>query len=180
MITIYTDGSTCKNGRKDASGGFGVVVLESWDGVEETATVIDAKQEHTEGTTNNREEMKAVIWALEHYGDKAHRGNGFLIPIVYCDSMYCVNSFTNWIKGWKANGWVRAGGKKLENLDLIQRYDELLEQGYLIDLRWVAGHRGNEWNELADALATGKTTVDAVLNKCPGQERENELLQELD
>lgn len=165
MITIYTDGSTCKNGRKDASGGFGVVVLESWDGVEETATVIDAKQAHTEGTTNNREEMKAVIWALEHYGDKAHRGNGFLIPVVYCDSMYCVNSFTNWIKGWKANGWVRAGGKKLENLDLIQRYDELLEQGHLIDLRHCRGHAGNIWNELADKLATGKITAEEVLSQ---------------
>ena len=165
MITVYTDGSTRKNGSKDAPGGFGVVVLESWDGVDDTATIIDAKQEQSVGTTNNREEMKAIIWALENYGDESHRGNGFLIPIVYSDSMYCVNSFTNWIKGWKANGWTRAGGKKLENLDLIKKYDSLVNQGYMIDLRHVAGHKGNEWNEMADQLATGKISVSEVLGK---------------
>ena len=29
------------------------------------------------------------------------------------------------------------------------------KQGYRIDLRKVKGHAGNEWNELADQLATG-------------------------
>lgn len=29
MIVIYTDGSTLKNGAKDAKGGFGVVVCEA-------------------------------------------------------------------------------------------------------------------------------------------------------
>ena len=28
MITIYTDGACSKNGQKDATGGFGVVVLQ--------------------------------------------------------------------------------------------------------------------------------------------------------
>lgn len=165
MITVYTDGSTRKNGSKDAPGGFGVIVLESWDGVEDTATIIDAHQEQVNGTTNNRMEMSAIIWALENYGDESHRGNGFLIPIVYSDSMYCVNSFTNWIKGWKANGWTRAGGKKLENLDLIKKYDSLVNQGYMIDLRHVAGHKGNKWNEMADQLATGKISISEVLGK---------------
>lgn len=164
MYIIYTDGSAKKNGSKDSKGGFSVIVLESQDGVEETATVVDIKQEKEDGTTNNRMEMKAILWALEHYGDEEHRGNGFLIPTVYSDSMYCVNTFTTWMNGWKANGWKRAGNKPVENLDLVQRYDELLEEGKKIDLRHCRGHAGNIWNELADQLATGKITVSEVLN----------------
>lgn len=101
-------------------------------------------------------EMKAIIWALENYGSPEDRIIIDSIPIVYSDSAYCVNSFTNWIKGWKANGWTRAKGKKLENLDLIKRYDELICQGYKIDLKKIAGHAGNKWNEMADGLATGR------------------------
>lgn len=161
MFTIYTDGSCSGN---PGPGGFGVVVVESWD-IPENGVIIDACTKRSPQTTNNREEMKAIIWALENYGDEKHRGNGFVIPIVYSDSAYCVNSFTNWIHGWKANGWTRAKGKKLENLDLIKRYDELVEQGYKIDLRKVEGHAGIEFNELADKLATGKINIEGVMER---------------
>lgn len=156
MITIYTDGSTLKNGTKDALGGFGVVVVQD-------DKVIAAYAERTKGTTNNREEMKAIIYALENYG--AENGT-FTAPIVYSDSSYCVNSFTNWIKGWKANNWMRAGGKKLENLDLIQLYDKLTsDEGLCVDLRKVPGHAGIVYNELADALATGKMSIEEVMKE---------------
>lgn len=163
---IYTDGSAKGNGSINATGGFGVIVTEICGNEnKDCAPVVEAYQEFCEGTTNNREEMKAILWALEHYGDEPHRGNGFLIPIVYSDSSYCVNSFTNWIKGWKANGWKRAGGKKLENLDLIQRYDQLINEGYAIELRKIPGHAGEIYNEVADGLATGSLTVEDVLKE---------------
>lgn len=93
MIVIYTDGSTLKN---DAKGGFGVEPHQD----PSTYKVIAAYSERADGTTNNRMEMSAILWALTHYGAK---DGDFFTPIVYSDSMYCVNSFTN----WKANGWVR-------------------------------------------------------------------------
>ena len=151
MITIYTDGSCRGN---PGPGGFGVIVVED-------DKVIAAYSEKSIGTTNNREEMKAIIYALENYGAK--KGD-FFVPTVYSDSAYCVNSFTNWIKGWKANGWVRAGGKKLENLDLIKTYD-MLEKDYKIDLRKISGHAGEIYNELADALATGRMSVEEILKE---------------
>lgn len=160
MLIIYTDGSSRFN---PGPGGFGVVVCESWDGNE--CLVIDAHQETTESTTNNREEMKAIIWALENYGDESHRGNGFVIPTVYSDSMYCVNSFTNWIHNWKANGWTRAKGKPLENLDLIKKYDELINKGHKINLQYVKGHSDNTWNNLADGLATGRLSAEEVMKE---------------
>lgn len=64
----------------------------------------------------------------------------------------------------KANGWVRAGGKKLENLDLIQTYD-MLRQEFKIDLRKIKGHDGILYNELADGLATGQISVEDVLRE---------------
>lgn len=158
MIIIYTDGSALKNGAKNAEGGFGVVVCQgSTEQKPEEYEVINAYQERTVGTTNNRMEMSAILWALEHYGL-----NDFHPPIVYSDSMYCVNSFTQWIKNWKANGWVRAGNKPLENLDLIKKWDELINEGRNIDLRHIKGHNGSIWNELADQLATGKITAQDV------------------
>lgn len=156
MITVYVDGS-CKG--NPGPGGFGVIVIED-------NKIINAHYEQESITTNNRMEMKAIIWALENYGSQIIKeGTPLEIPVVYSDSAYCVNSFTNWIHGWKANGWTRAKGKKLENLDLIQRYDELTSMGYAIDLRKIAGHAGNVWNELADKLATGKLTTEQAIEE---------------
>lgn len=167
MLVIYTDGSTLKNGAKDAEGGFGVVVCEAEPKQKpEDYKVIAAYAERAQGTTNNRMEMSAIIWALTNYGA---RDGDFFTPIVYSDSMYCVNSFTNWIKGWKANGWVRAGNKPLENKDLIFEYDRLTgKEGRMIDLRYVKGHNGTIWNEIADQLATNKITVQQVLDMYGG------------
>ena len=151
-MTIYTDGSCLGN---PGPGGFGVIV------VDDNGIVIAAYTEREPKTTNNRMEMSAIIYALENYGAK---DGDFFAPIVYSDSAYCVNSFTSWIKGWKANGWTRAGGKKLENLDLIKIYD-MLRQDYKIDLRKIKGHDGELYNELADALATERMTKEEILRE---------------
>lgn len=151
MITMYVDGSCRGN---PGPGGFGVIVVED-------NKVIAAYQEQHSSTTNNRMEMAAIIYALENYGAKE---GDFFIPVVYSDSSYCVNSFTAWINNWKANGWKRAGNKKLENLDLIQTYD-MLRQEFKIDLRKIKGHDGHIYNELADGLATGQISVEEVLRE---------------
>ena len=150
-MTIYTDGSCLGN---PGPGGFGVIVVDN-------DVVIDAYSDREPRTKDNREEVKGIICALEHYGAKE---GDFFVPIVYSDSSYCVNSFNSWINSWKANGWVRAGGKKLENLDLIKIYD-MLRQDYKIDLRKIKGHDGELYNELADALATERMTKEEILRE---------------
>lgn len=139
MIEIYTDGSCCGN---PGPGGFGVVVIDN-------GQIIDKYQEFTDATTNNREEMKAILYVLENYG------KGFPCPIVYSDSEYSINTFNIWMHNWKAAGWKRPKGKPVENLDLVQKYDKLNSEGYYIDLRKVKGHADNEYNNFADKLATG-------------------------
>ena len=146
MITIYTDGACSKNGSKDAKGGFGVVVVED-------DKIIDAYQEFSENTTNNREEIKAILWALENYG--LYKDN-FQYPVVYSDSMYCVNTFNEWIYNWERNGWKKSNGQAPENLDLLSQF---YYSDKMIEIKYIKGHAGNKYNEIADGLATGKYKI---------------------
>ena len=147
-MIIYTDGSALSNGSEDNSGGFGIVVL---DDDEHLITTISSRTNTT--TTNNREEMKAILYTLKLFGEpKAFK----LLPTVYSDSAYAVNTFNTWMYDWVRRGWQKSDGTAPENLDLVKRYYELTQKGYDIDLRKCKGHAGNPWNELADALATGR------------------------
>lgn len=146
MIIIYIDGSTLGNGTKTSKGGFGVVVYQN-------NKLINAYQHFENGTTNNEQELKAILWAMINYGKDKE------IPIVYSDSAYSVNSLNTWIYSWQRNGWRKADKQIPKNLDLIQAYWELLNKGYKINLQKVKGHSDIKGNELADALATEKKQV---------------------
>lgn len=164
-IRIYTDGSARNNGYKNSSGGYGIVVLQVPDFCmdDSDAKLVAVFQERTAPTTNNREEMKPIIWALENYG-KDPLGT----PIVYTDSRYALNTFTQWMWSWKDPGWKRSNNLTPENLDLVQRYDRLIQRGYRIQLEKVRGHSGDKWNELADMLATGRITKEEAMRRYGG------------
>ena len=57
---------------------------------------------------------------------------------------------------WAMRGWKKGDNKTPENLDLIQAYYEYEREGYHINLKKIKGHSGDKWNDMADALATGK------------------------
>lgn len=148
-MVIYTDGSCLANGRTENTGGFGVVVVD-----EDTDELLYVYQKSSQNTTNNREELKAILYSLLKFGY-----NTIEPVVVYSDSAYCVNTFTNWMFGWARNGWIKSDKKTPENLDLIKTYYDYLKAGYKIDLRKIKGHNGHKWNELADKLATGNISV---------------------
>lgn len=145
-MIIYTDGACQGNGKTNSKGGYGVVVCD------DNGKLIDAYGHWETNTTNNIQELKAVLYAMIQYGN-----NPRSIPIVYTDSSYVHQTFTKWMYGWANNGWRKSDKKIPENLDLIQAYYNLVKKGYRIDLRKVAGHSGIKGNELADMIATGKT-----------------------
>lgn len=147
MIEIYTDGSCSGN---PGPGGWGAVVVE--DG-----TVIFAESDRSPHTTNNEMEMTAIVWALWTYGKLD------ILPIVWSDSAYAVNTFNTWMWNWKNNGWVRGKNESIKNLELVKKYDDLISKGYRIDLRKVAGHSGVKYNEIADGLATGRLKPEEVI-----------------
>ena len=156
-MVIYTDGSCIGNGKAINSGGYGVIVLDNDE------KLLYNYSKRSENTTNNREEIKAILYSFLNYGininNKDFNNN---IPIVYSDSSYCVNTFNNWMFNWARNDWIKSDKKVPENLDLIQAFYDWYQKGYRIDLRKVKGHSNNKWNELADKLATGKISPEEV------------------
>lgn len=150
-MIVYVDGSCTGNGKAVNSGGFGVVVLDN----DENLIFTYAKR--NANTTNNREELKAILFALITYG----RNNP--TPIVYSDSAYCINTFNDWMFRWASNNWIKSDGNSPENLDLIQAYYEFYNKDYRIDLRKIRGHAGHKYNELADKLATGKISEEEAI-----------------
>jgi ribonuclease HI len=151
-MIIYTDGSCLGNGKAVNSGGFGVVVLDNKE------NLLYTYSKRSENTTNNREELKAILYTMLNHGVKTevYEFSQVEIPIVYSDSSYCVNTFNDWMFRWASNGWIKSDKKEPENLDLIKAYYDWYQKGYRIELRKVKGHSNNKWNDLADKLATGQ------------------------
>lgn len=142
MINIYTDGACARNPGK---GGFGVVVSKD-------NQIIFAYSDYCEDiTTNNREELKAMLTGLrlatDEYKDE--------ICTIYSDSAYCVNIFNSWIKGWARNNWMNSKNKLIENDDLVKEIYPFAEINFPnFKVCKVPGHAGILENEVADALAS--------------------------
>ena len=146
MRIFYTDGSCLKNGSSFNEGGFGVVE------VNENDTLISAYSKRNQNTTNNREELRAILYVMLTAGSRSPE----CAPIVYSDSAYCVNTLNEWVFSWAKNNWLKSDKKTPENLKLIKVYHEWYQKGYRINLKKIKGHAGHKFNELADELATGK------------------------
>lgn len=151
-MTIYVDGACSGNGSEHSSGGFGVVVIEN-------GKVINCYSHFENNTTNNRQELKAILWTLLQYGKMSPAVK------VYSDSNYSIQTYNSWMYSWAKNGWIKSDKKIPENLDLIQTYYDFVQKGYNLVLEKVSGHSGVLGNELADKLATGSLTPQEVLNK---------------
>lgn len=97
-------------------------------------------------TTNQRMELQAVLEALREL-----RG-----PMeVVSDSRYVVDCFRDkWYRNWQKRSWRTASGKPVSNQDLwIPLLSLYYRRPSEISFRWVKGHGGDEFNEMADQLA---------------------------
>ena len=149
MYICYTDGSCLKNGQDGNSGGYGVVVTD------EHHNLLFCRSKQSINTTNNAEEMKAILYVMLRYGVKTQGwGDTEKPPVVYSDSAYCVNTLNTWMFDWARRGWLKKDGKAPENLELIKAYYDHYQEGYRIDLLKCSGHKGILGNEIADKLAT--------------------------
>ena len=135
-ITCYTDGS-CDN--KTGIGGFGVVLRAG-----------QHKRDYYEGqyveTTSARMELMAVIKAIELCTKGWH-------IVIHTDNQYVQKSIEI---GWLDN-WIRKGIlDDKANPDLWRKFKEVYDEKggkRYIKVKWVRGHNGNKFNELADELA---------------------------
>ncbi|MEN5362888.1 ribonuclease HI [Brevundimonas intermedia] len=134
-VIIHTDGA-CKG--NPGPGGWGAL-LQTGGGHEKELWGGEAN------TTNNRMELMAAIMALEALKRPCK-------VELHTDSKYVMQGITEWMRGWKARGWLTAGKKPVKNADLWQRLDAARLR-HDVKWRWVKGHAGHELNERADQLA---------------------------
>ena len=133
-VVIYSDGACSGN---PGPGGWGAILIYGAHRKE-----LKGGEAHT---TNNRMELMAAIAALSALKRRSH-------VELYTDSAYVKNGISQWIHGWKRNGWKTADKKSVKNAELWQQLDELRSQ-HEISWHWVKGHAGHPENERADELA---------------------------
>jgi ribonuclease HI len=133
-VDIWTDGACSGN---PGPGGWGVILVAG----EHRKELFGGEAE----TTNNRMELMAAISALEALKKPCD-------VTLHIDSQYVRQGITQWIHGWKKNGWKTADKKPVKNAELWQRLEAAASR-HRIDWQWVKGHAGDPMNERADELA---------------------------
>jgi ribonuclease HI len=133
-VAIWTDGACSGN---PGPGGWGVILVAG----EHRKELFGGEPD----TTNNRMELMAAISALEALKKPCE-------ITLHIDSQYVRQGITQWIHGWKKNGWKTADKKPVKNAELWQRLEEATRR-HRIDWQWVKGHAGDPMNERADELA---------------------------
>lgn len=137
-ITVYTDGGVRNNQSRENVGAWAYAMTYK------NKLKEDWKVE--KNTTNNIQELKAVIEAL-----KAIKTRN--IPIeIYTDSQYVCSGVNEWMKGWKKKGWKTSAKKPVKNVELWKELDKLIERQETINIHKVLGHSNVEGNERVDLL----------------------------
>ena len=135
VVEISTDGACLGN---PGPGGWGAVLR--YKGTEKRISGSEPD------TTNNQMELTAAIEGLAALTRPS-------TVIIYTDSTYVRNGIMKWVNGWQANGWKTKDRKPVKNADLWRRLVEE-EKRHQVEWRWVKGHAGDHFNEIADELAT--------------------------
>ena len=130
---IYTDGACHQTTTK--VGGYAAIIID----VNNNTYFELAYSENN--TTNNRMELKAVIYGLKQIKESSE------IKIV-TDSQYIVNAFNKgWIYNWQKQNFINRLNNDLwiELLQLVNKHK--------IQFYWVKGHNKHIRNERCDQLA---------------------------
>lgn len=139
-VEIFTDGACRGN---PGPGGWAALLRSQ--GVEKMFS--GAEQE----TTNNQMELMAAIQGLE----ALKRASSVVLTT---DSQYVRQGITQWIHGWKRNGWKTSQKQPVKNKMLWQRLDTAVAK-HQVEWHWVKGHSGHEENERVDMAANDAIDV---------------------
>lgn len=134
QVTIHTDGGCQGN---PGPGAWAAVLVSGPHRLEITGSAL--------ATTNNRMELGAAIGALKALNRACN-------VVLFTDSEYLRNGITEWISGWKRNGWRTRDKKPVKNQDLWQELDTQVGR-HTVEWRWLKGHAGHRENERCDQLA---------------------------
>jgi ribonuclease HI len=144
-VQLYTDGACSGN---PGPGGWAFILRDIKTGKE----LLGSGGERD--STNNRMELQAVIQGLRALKKSCN-------VQLYSDSKYVLQGITEWMQGWKRNGWARKEGgktKPVKNVELWQELDQLVGL-HKISYHHIRGHSGHPENERCDVMA-----VEASMN----------------
>ena len=153
MLRIYTDGACNGN---PGPGGYGVVgLMQIYDDI--LFVFFDNKK--CENTTNNRQELKAIISAIDIVQILPFTYN------IYSDSAYCVNIIKDWMWSWAKSNWRNSKNEEVKNIDLVKNLYYLYDnkKTSICQIHKVKVHLGLDVEgyidaivyELADAFGKG-------------------------
>ncbi len=161
-IIIFTDGAVPNNQNAgNRKGGVGVFF-----GIDDSRNISWSMKETTiNKVTNQVCELTACIMALETIVSTEKIGKRDII--ICTDSMYIVNSITEWAKRWEKNSWKKSDNKPIQNDILIKKL-YYLSRNLKVGYKHVRAHTNPpktdsyeyfEWfgNYMADKLAVGAT-----------------------
>lgn len=144
-VTIHTDGGCHGN---PGPGGWAAILQYG-----SRQRELSGAEPHT---TNNRMELRAALEALNALKESCE-------VELHTDSQYLRQGITEWIQGWKQNGWRTKERKPVKNDDLWRALDAARAR-HQIEWRWLKGHAGHPANERCDELAAAAI---ARLRKSP-------------
>ena len=134
-VVIHTDGACHGN---PGPGGW-AAILTCGDKTRELSGAVLA-------TTNNRMELQSALEALRALKRPCQ-------VELHTDSNYLRSGVTEWVHGWKRNGWKTKAKQPVKNADLWRQLDAVAST-HKIEWHWVKGHAGHVENERCDFLAT--------------------------
>ena len=139
-VEIFTDGACRGN---PGPGGWAALLRSQ--GIEKMLSGAEPE------TTNNQMELMAAIQGLEALKRTS-------LVALTTDSQYVRQGITQWIHGWKRNGWKTSQKQPVKNKELWKRLDAAVES-HDVQWHWVKGHSGHEENERVDQAANDAIDV---------------------
>lgn len=154
-VEVYTDGSApIKN--PGGQCGFAAVVVGFAADVDESKPARPPAQARLElggyvagrttepKTSNNRAEISGLLAAYEAIGNLRRLGCKAQHITIWSDSQYAIYCATG--------VWQRK--KNTDMWPILDKLMQALGKNSGVKIKWVRGHAGNEYNEVADELAT--------------------------
>ena len=150
MLSIYTDGSSLNNGRKNSRGAFAAVYPSLPSESFGRPLPADGSQ------TNQTAELTGILEGIRTL--KTISDVSSTVVRICTDSEYSINCLTKWVPGWRKRDWKTSEGKPVVHRVLLEAILKELEGLGGHQFVHVRAHTGGEdadskWNDYADQLA---------------------------